>query len=882
MTDLDRRGHLYLGKTFDLAAGRPAGVFQLETRDLTTHAIILGMTGSGKTGLGMDLLEEALIDGLPIIAIDPKGDISNMVLAFPDATPADFQPWVSAEEAAEKDIAVAELAGQVAERWKAGWAEWGITPDRVRRLRERAEIVVFTPGSDAGVPVDILQAVEAPGLGWDGHEEELRARISGVVSALLAMVGVEADPVQSREHILLSHLFERAWRSGQRFDMPALIQAIQQPPMSQVGVFELEAFFPQKDRFALAASLNNLIASPGFETWRSGHPLEIDRLLRAEDGRPRASIFYLAHLSDDERLFFITMLLGQITAWLRRQSGTTTLRALLYFDEIFGYCPPYPRNPPTKPLLLGLIKQARAMGLGIALATQNPVDLDYKGLANIGAWFIGRLRTERDKARVLDGLESVASESGAGLERDELEAALSKLPARVFVLHNVHEPHPIVIQSRWAMSFLRGPLTKQEIRDLKLETGSWRPAAERSRIEERTLVTAELAPAIQRPRSEIQVSHSSFNIQHSSFPIPHSSFSIHHSTFSPHPPALSPDIPQFFLPPAFAVEWAVRQWEEREGVTGLIADKQLVYAPYWFGAGSVRITDRRRGIDYRHNEARLHVVQPRAALVDWTAAREIQVDTAALRAPPSKDAVFTSLPAGVGAVRTLSALQKDFADYLYHNISVTVPYHPVLKITGQPGDRPREFRARCEDAARAARDKEIEKLRKSYAAQIGRIETKIARERRELERDVAEHRSRKSEENWALAETAFNFLRGRRQSYAIAWAMRRRGNTGRAERDIEETEGELADLEEALAELNKSLDEEIAEVTHKWVETLDRIEELRLTPRRADVIVDAFGLAWAPMWHVALDVEGQRRQISLEACEMSLPALPAGANAAHT
>ena len=585
MTDLDQRGQLYLGKTFDLAKQAPGDAVQIDTRDLTTHAIMLGMTGSGKTGLGIDLIEEALLDGLPAIIVDPKGDIANLALTFPDAKPSDFEPWVSAEEAAEKGIDTVTLAAQVARRWQSGWAEWGMTPERVRQLRERAAITIFTPGSDAGVPVDILRSVEAPGLDWDGHAEELRARIGGVVSALLAMVGVEADPVQSREHILLSHLFERAWRGDEPFDVPALIRAIQQPPMSQVGVFELEAFFPQKDRFTLAAALNNLIASPGFEAWRSGQPLEIESLLRAEDGRPRASIFYLAHLSDDERMFFVTLLLGQLSAWLRRQGGTTTLRALLYFDEIFGYCPPHPKNPPSKSLLLGLIKQARAMGLGIALATQNPVDLDYKGLANIGMWFIGRLRTERDKARVLDGLESVASESGSGLERDELEAALSRLPPRVFVLHNVHDARPIVLQSRWAMSFLRGPLTKQEIRDWRLEVGGWK-------LEVGGGITEETGPVadVASPKSAVRPS----------------ALAPHLSALLSQPPTLPPDMSQFFLPPVVAVEWAVRQWEERAGSTALIVDKQLVYAPHWLGAGSVRIADRRRGIDHRHSETRLH------------------------------------------------------------------------------------------------------------------------------------------------------------------------------------------------------------------------------------------------------------------------------------
>lgn len=840
MDDLDQRGRLYLGRHFDLA-GRTAGDrLQIETRDLTTHAAILGMTGSGKTGLGIDLLEEALIDGLPALIIDPKGDISNLALSFPDARPDDFAPWVSAEEAAEAGIDPQALAAQVAERWKSGWAESDITPERVRQLRERADITIYTPGSDAGMPVDILQSVEAPGVEWEDHEEELRARISGVVSALLAMVGIEADPVQSREHILLSHLFERAWRNGEPFDVPALIRAIQQPPIAQVGVFDLDAFFPQKDRFVLAASLNNLIASPGFEAWRSGPPLEIESLLRTPDGRSRASIFYLAHLSDEERLFFVTMLLGQLTAWLRRQGGTTTLRAMLYFDEIFGYCPPHPKNPPTKALLLGLIKQARAMGLGVVLATQNPVDLDYKGLANIGMWFIGRLRTERDKARVLDGLESVASETGSGLGREELSQMIGGLPARVFVLHNVHQDRPIVFQSRWAMSYLRGPLTKQEIRNLKpeSESGVGVESGERS---------------VQPPTSSFQFPNSNLQTQ---------------TSLAPLPPTLPPDLAQFFLPPTVAVEWAVKQWEEREGASVLIVDKRLVYTPYWLGVGGVRILDRRRGIDYRHAEVRLHTVQASTALLDWGAARQTVVDAATLQSPPSNGAYFEPLPAGAGNPRAFAALQRDFADYLYHHISVTVPYHPSLKITGQPGDKPYAFRARCEDAARAKRDDEIDKLRKTYAKQIERLRLKIAKERRELEQDIEEHQSRKREETFALAETAWNFLRGRRQSYAVAWAMRRHGNTARAERDISESEDELSDLEDALAELEKSLQEEIAEVSQKWVDVLEQVEEIKLAPRRVDVDVAAFGLAWLPRWQVTVDENGRRRELQLEAYDV--------------
>jgi hypothetical protein len=408
-----------------------------------------------------------LLDGVPAIILDPKGDITNLALTFPDLTPQDLLPWIAPEDAQMRELTPEAFAEQVAFTWRDERAKWDINSERVRQMRDAGEICIYTPGSDAGMPVDVLQSLQAPPGEWAGHEEEMRERIQGLVSALLGLAGIEADPVQSREHILLAHLFEVAWKAGRSLDLPALIGQIQRPPIQRLGVFELEAFFPEKDRIALAGSLNHLIASPGFEAWRQGEPLDVDSLLR-RNGKPRASIFYIAHLDDTQRMFFVTLLLSQVRGWLRRQRGATSLRAILYFDEIFGYCPPYPKNPPSKVPLLTLVKQARAMGLGIVLATQNPVDLDYKGLANIGAWFVGRLRTERDKARVLDGLEGAATESGAwdASRRDELSRLVGNLPPRVFVLSDVRDDHPIVFKSRQTMSYLRGPVTREEIRQL--------------------------------------------------------------------------------------------------------------------------------------------------------------------------------------------------------------------------------------------------------------------------------------------------------------------------------------------------------------------------------------------------------------------------------
>jgi DNA helicase HerA-like ATPase len=423
------------------------------------------MTGSGKTGLCVGLLEEAALDKVPTIMIDPKGDITNLLLQFPELRPEDFLDWINDDDARRKGRTVAEQAQATAELWRTGLADWGIGSDRIRLLQESADFTIFTPGSDAGVPINILGSLAAPDLEFTEHAEAIRERISGTVAALLGLTGSKADPNRSREAILLSNIFEYNWSRGQDLDLAQLIMSIQNPPVRQLGVFDVDTFYPEKDRFELAMAFNNLVASPSFQNWLQGEALDIDQLYYTSDGKPRHSIFYIAHLSDSERMFFVTLLLENVLTWVRRQPGTTSLRALLYFDEVFGFLPPT-AEPPSKRPLLTLLKQARAFGLGCLLVTQNPVDLDYKGLTNTGTWFIGKLQAERDKARVLQGLKGAIAEAGGSGQEVDYDTLLSQLSSRVFLLHNVHEEQPVVFHTRWAMSYLRGPLTRPQVRKL--------------------------------------------------------------------------------------------------------------------------------------------------------------------------------------------------------------------------------------------------------------------------------------------------------------------------------------------------------------------------------------------------------------------------------
>jgi hypothetical protein len=462
---------LYLGKEIEPKTGAGGERVDLDPSDLLTHGLIVGMTGSGKTGLAIAMIEEALRQGVPVLAIDPKGDLGNLLLLFDKLDGAAFAPWVDPDAARREGKTAEALGAETAAAWAKGLGEWGLAASDVAALKQARDAVIYTPGSTAGVPLNILQSLDAPSVPFDSAAEDLRDEIAGIASGLLGLLHIDADPIQSREHILISAIVETAWRKGQGLSLETLITSVASPPFEKLGALPVETVYPAKDRQGLMMSLNNLLASPSFEAFRTGEPLDIDKLFHAPGGKPRLSIVYTAHLSDEERLFVTALLLDKVKTWMRRQSGTSELRALVYMDEIFGYFPPHPANPPTKRPLLTLLKQARAQGVGIVLATQNPVDLDYKGLANMGTWMVGTLQTEQDKARLRDGLV------GSGASAGTVDTLLAATRKRVFLLHDIHRARPCLMQSRWAMSYLRGPLTRDEIGRLMAGRTAAPPAA---------------------------------------------------------------------------------------------------------------------------------------------------------------------------------------------------------------------------------------------------------------------------------------------------------------------------------------------------------------------------------------------------------------------
>jgi uncharacterized small protein (DUF1192 family) len=803
--EFEKLGAFYLGKEYDITSDQLLDrLVMYDARDLTTHAVCVGMTGSGKTGLCIDLLEEAAIDNVPALLIDPKGDITNLLLTFPELRPEDFKPWVNVDDARRKGLTIDEFAAKQAELWRNGLAQWGQDPTRIKMLKDSADFKIYTPGSDSGLPVSILQSFAAPPLNWDEEAELLRERIKGTVSALLGLIGMDADPVRSREHILLSNLFEHYWRNKEDLTLQKLILSIQDPPVRQLGVFDVDTFFPEKDRFALAMNLNNIIASPGFQSWLQGQPLDIPGFLTTPQGKPRHSIFYIAHLSDVERMFFVTMLLNQVITWMRTQPGTTSLRALLYMDEIFGFFPPV-ANPPSKQPMLTLLKQARAFGVGVVLTTQNPVDLDYKGLTNAGTWFIGRLQTERDKMRVLDGLESASSEAGQALNKNELSKIISDLGKRVFLLHNVHEAAPITFQTRWAMSYLRGPLTRTQVRQLM---SNFSP-------DQKVKPAAPVTPT---------VTEGTFTVS----------------------PSVSPDIQQVYLPMRKGVRTALQDLDIPKP-----SDLQphLVYIPSILGMGAIHFTDTRKKVDER--EAFSLIIQAGDGLLHWEQAQPVNVTLEDLTDEPEPDSQFQQVPDSMNQQREFKKLEKGLQTHLYRSSSVTLQYSPLLKMYSHPDESEREFHMRLTQAAREKRDEQVDKLNKKYEKRFNTLQRKLDRAEAKLEKKKAKASARKQEIAVTVGESVLGMFMGRRSTRSASKAMTKYRQSRLAGMDVKEAEETIEALQEEIEELELELKEETAAITAEWDEALQELEEVPVKPKKSDVLVDMVALAWAPHWSIA-------------------------------
>jgi hypothetical protein len=802
MNEYEKLGVFYLGKAYDVASRKRLDDLLLyDSKDLTTHGVIIGMTGSGKTGLGIALLEEALIDNIPIIAIDPKGDLTNLMLAFPQLRSQDLRPWINEQDALGEGLTPDQFAAKQADLWRKGLGGWGQDPERIARLQAAAEFAVYTPGSSAGLPVSVLRSFAPPSVQIGQDMDLLRERIQTTATSLLALLGMEADPITSREHILVSNVLETTWAAGSSLDLAGLIRAIQTPPFARIGVMDLDTFYPAKERFQLAMRLNNLLAAPGFEAWLEGEPLNISRLLFSDSGKPRASIFTISHLSDAERMFFVSMLLNEVVAWMRTQAGTSSLRAILYMDEIFGYFPPV-KNPPSKAPLLTLLKQARAFGLGVVLSTQNPVDLDYKGLSNTGSWFIGRLQTAGDKERVLAGLEGAAA--GSGFDRSRMEEILAGLGKRVFLLNNVHENAPVTFETRWVLSYLSGPLTREQIKSLMADKKSVAAPAAAAATGSSPQFAAAAVRSTEAPAAASAAG----------------------------PPVVAPGIKVMYL-----------------AASG--AGQGLIYYPAVAGWLDVYYSSAKYNVDVNRKLAVAAPLEQGAIALDWDQAEAIELSPNDLQTLPLSGADFAALPSLAEKTESYNKWQQELLRWIRQNQNLTLYSSARFKLTSSAGESRSEFLSRLTQAAREQRDLEAEKLRRKYSSKYNTLQRRLMRAEQALQREEEQVKSKKMETMVSFGTAILGAFLGRKAVSATSatrfgTAVKSAGRMRKESMDVARAQEMASAVKQEIAELDERLQAEIDGLESTFDPAAEKLEEIMLKPKSTDIALEVFGLTWLP------------------------------------
>ncbi|MCB9738278.1 MAG: ATP-binding protein [Deltaproteobacteria bacterium] len=817
------REKLRLGEEIEPGNGQRSGVVVELGRDaLTTHGVIVGMTGSGKTGLGVVLLEEVVRSGVPVLVLDPKGDMGNLALTFPSLQPEAFTPWVDPGEARRRGITDAELGAEAAATWSKGLASWGLGKDDVAALQTAADVTIYTPGSTSGTSLSVLGSLAAPPGDFDADAEDHRAEIEAFVSSLLVLAGIDADPMASREHILLAHLIERAWRAGQNLDLGELVGQVAAPPLRRIGVFELDRFFPQKERDKLAMRLNGLVASPSFQPWLQGEPLDIDAMLYGKDGKARAAVVYLPHLSDEQRMFAVTLVLSKVVSWMRRQSGTSDLRALIYMDEVFGFCPPT-GAPPAKRPILTLLKQARAHGVGVVLATQNPVDLDYKAMSNAGAWMVGRLSTERDKARIVEALRSASGE----VDTATLDRLIGGLGKRQFVLLGARYPTPRIFTSRFALSYLRGPLTRDEVERL----------AGKQKSTPTPTATSHQAPVSAAPRAP-----NAAPTPPAPAPTPTKSVTM----LPPEPraakahaaapaPSVAPGIRVAVLDPA--APWATLVGAVAGGsqLHAVVAARIEVFYDVPGAAEPLRVE--------------WEAVWPRPAdELDPTSLLEVDYDERDLggRAPDAPH--WHAPPAPIASPAWWAGIRQGLVQRARQRGGMQVYVHEGFAMASRPGESEESFRRRTRVRAEAEADAAAAELAQKYAAHAGSQRERIAAAAYAIDERAARaaatlEKARVEDEQ---ARMLGDLVRGRANVSELA---RRAEALARAEQDAARSRAEQQKIDAARAEIDAfeaRLGSKIAAIHRDALARADATVAVDVTPRPGSIAVQELALVWVP------------------------------------
>ncbi|PIE02873.1 MAG: hypothetical protein CSA81_05060 [Acidobacteria bacterium] len=782
----------YLGKEKNIQTGEDTAYPLLyKNKNLTTHAVVIGMTGSGKTGLGVGLIEEAAIDGIPSIVIDPKGDMANLLLTFPELRGKDFEPWIDPADARRKKLSIPELAEKTAQKWEAGINSYGQDKSRIAALKSKAEFTVYTPGHTAGNSVSILKQFDAPSEDLIRERSTLNSLINATVTSLLALIDISADPLKSREHILISCILLHYWTEGKSLTMEELIGQVVSPPFQKIGVFPLDQFYPQSKRMDLAMQLNNILASPGFSAWIQGEPLDIQEMLYTPEGKPRVCIFSISHLSDSERMFFVTLLLNRFISWMRRQEGSSALKACLYMDEIFGFFPPTANPPSKKPMLL-LLKQARAFGVGVILATQNPVDLDYKGLSNIGTWFIGRLQTPQDQKRVIDGIRS----SAKNMDEKTIANQLANMKSRTFLLHSVHNDGPLLFGSRWVLSYLKGPISLSDIAKLK-------------QASQGTNTVSQSSPALQKPQKEQE------------------------KTALQQRPILSTGVLQKYALPLIPLE-------------------ELHYTPSLMGTATVRFFNAKRGIDESRQLSLILRLDANDQEVDWKKSQPNEYKAEhLLPKPPAEKAVYSPLPSDVQEQKTLSTYEKALSDFVYRNYKLDLLTVPELKLESRPDESTVAFQSRIADAVRAEKDKAMEKMTSSYQTKLDRIEKKIDSAYAKIDKEKADVKAKTVDTALSFGVAVLGALFGRKGrssrigSRSVS-SMKGASRVYKERGDVKRAEELASQLEKEHKDLVSEMEVELHRCAAQYDPSRYQPTTLSISPRRQDVFDVEVTLLWEP------------------------------------
>lgn len=785
------KGNFYLGTNPDTNAP-----LLYESDNLTTHGVIVGMTGSGKTGLGIVLLEETLLSGVPALIIDPKGDMGNLLLTFPNLLPTDFMPWISESEA---DGDVAQAAVEKSEAWKNGLANSGIEPERIQRLRDQADFAIYTPGSSSGIGLNIIGSMSAP---KDADPETMQDEIEGLASSLLGLVGIEADPLGSREHILLSNIINWSWSQGKDLDLGTLIMLVQQPPMRKLGVIDLDVFYPAADRVKLAMKLNGLAASPSFASWTEGAELDIDKILKSESGKPRAAVVSLGHLSEEERQFVVTLLLSKMVTWMRKQPGTTDLRALVYMDEVFGYVPPI-GSPPSKKPILTILKQARAFGVGLVLSTQNPVDIDYKALSNAGTWMIGRLQTENDQKRLLEGMGA----SDGSVDVQAMGNTISGLDKRQFVLHSTKLGAPQRFDTRWAMSYLPGPLTRDQIATLtpdELKKSAEVASPGNSQESESVTLADNESPVIPQIADTVSVRY------------------------------LDPSVP---YADAIGASPTGKRLQ-----AGLAVRVEMLF------------DDTKAKL--RHEAEWEAIITPLDGPVDADDAIAVDYDDRDLQKKEPENAVYVLPDAKLKNKTYFKSAQTAVKNHLYRNEEIELFFNSSLKVYSRVGESEEDFKRRCEEVADEKADKDVAKLRDVLTKKLDRINTAMekAQDRyREIQFDaVTRARNQRNDQMISIAGGVLGgLLGGRSRTRSLTATLRRSQNqsrmTGRAEERLKTAQNRYNQLVDDKQALEDEVSEDILDIQDEWEAKASDIETMTVGLEKTDISIDEVALVWIPI-----------------------------------